>query len=119
MIALIVVGAIIALIFVLLFLPLTMDLVYEGDLFIKLKYLGITVLDDQKSEEKERKKAQKEKTGKSTPVEDDNFLLKTYKQKGLFGTISYCCGILKIVIRNIPSIAKKFKFRKLSFNQLE
>ena len=118
MIALIVVAAIIVLVFLLLFLPLTMDLVYDGDLFIKLKYLGITVFDDQKSEEKERKKAkkQKKKTGKSTSTKDENFLLKTYKQKGLFGTISYCCGILKIVIQNIPNIAKRFKFRKLKFD---
>ncbi len=113
MIALIILGAIVAIILILLFLPLTIDLAYEGDLFIKLKYLGITVFDDQKSEEKERKKAakQKKKSEKETPPKD-NFFKRSYKKRGLLGTIKYCCSITRIVVQNIPGIVKRFKFRR-------
>ena len=112
MIALVVIGAIVALVVILLFLPLTMDLAYEGDLFIKLKYLGITVFDDQKSEKKKQKK-QKDGKKQDKQPEDDNFLKRSYKQRGLLGTIKFCCSVLKIVIENIPAIVKHFKFRKL------
>ena len=112
MIALVVIGAIVALVVILLFLPLTMDLTYEGDLFIKLKYLGITVFDDQKSEKKKQKK-QKDGKKQDKQPEDDNFLKRSYKQRGLLGTIKFCCSVLKIVIENIPAIVKRFKFRKL------
>lgn len=117
MTALIILGIIVAIILFLLFMPLNFDLVYDGDLFIKFKYLGITVFDDQKSEKKARKpQKQKTKSEKSTPSKKDNFFVKLYKQKGLLGAIGYCSDIAKIVLQNLPRIFKKIKFRKLKLD---
>ena len=48
-IALIVLGAIIALLLVLLFLPLSIDLTFAKELRFKIKYFGIIIFDSEKN----------------------------------------------------------------------
>ena len=118
MIALIVVGAIVALILILLLLPLTLDFAYDGDFCVKVKYSGITIFDNKKSEEKAKRKAKKKKSNTKTSKapKKDGFLKRTYKQKGLFGTISYFSDILKIVLKKTSRIIKRLKFRRFKFD---
>lgn len=114
-IALIIIGAIICLLFLLLFLPLSVDLVYKSELVLKIKYFGIIVFNSKK-----RKKFKKKKTSasteKKTSKKEDNFIKKTYKQKGLLGTISYFSDILAIVFKKFWRVIKRFEIRRFKLN---
>lgn len=118
MIALIILGAIVGLLLILLFLPLTIDLSYGSEFLIKIKYSGITIFDNKKGHKKEKAKTQKKKitSKQAESSEKDNFFKKTYKQRGLMGTIHYFSVILKIVIKKIFWVAKRFKFRRFKFD---
>ena len=54
MIALIIIGAIVGLLLIAIFLPITIDLSYDSEFLIKIKYSGITVFDNKKSEKKQK-----------------------------------------------------------------
>lgn len=111
MIALYIIGAIIGIVLILLFLPLTIDLAYEGELLIKIRYLGITFKDNKRK--KRKKKAGDEN---QTAEDDDDFLLRTYNQKGLVGTVRYLCSLLKILLTKLLWIVKRFKLRKFELD---
>ncbi len=114
MIALIVLVAIICFLILLCFLPLSINLVYEHKLMFKIKYAGITLLNS----EKERKTTGNgnNKKESSPPQQKENFIKKTYKQKGLLGTVQYFSNILKIVLKKFWWLAKRFKFRQFKFD---
>ncbi len=120
MIALIIIGAIILLLAILLFLPVKIDLAYDKHFVLKIKYSGITVFNNQKKpkQKKTRKKPAKqtaEKKNKATKKKD-NFIVSTYKQKGLLGTIDYFSKILALVFKKLWWLVKRFKFRKFKLN---
>ena len=118
-IALIVLGAIIALLLVLLFLPLSIDLTFAKELRFKIKYFGIIIFDSEKNVKlKKAKRAKSVVKEKSEGKEDkkENFLKKTYKQKGLLGTITYFSKILMLLLKKLWWVVKKFKFRRFYLN---
>lgn len=114
MIALIIIGAFLALLFTLLFLPVTVDLAFNGKLLLKIKYLGIILFDNSKKStaKKLKKKNIKNENNSNAPQKKDNFIKKTYKEKGLIGTVSYFSEIFAIVAKRLWRVIKRFKFRK-------
>lgn len=118
MIALIIIGAIVGLLLIAIFLPITIDVSYDSEFLIKIKYSGITVFDNKKSEKKQKNKYKKQSkpNKKSAKTKKDNFFIRTYKQKGLMGTIKYFSTILKIVLKKLMWLLKKFKFRRFKFD---
>ncbi len=118
MIALIVLGVIVAILLCILFLPITVDLAFDGKMMLKIKYLGITLFDNKKSKTKPKQKKEKVKTASkdNAPQKKDNFIKRTYKQKGLLGTISYFSDILAIVFKRLWRVVKRFKFRRFKLD---
>lgn len=111
MIVLIVLGAIICIFLVCCFLPLDINLVYDDQLTFKIKYAGITLINS----EKNSKPTVKHKKN-TAPQQKENFIKKTYKQKGLSGTVQYFSSILLTVVKKFWWLAKRFKFRQFKFD---
>lgn len=118
MIALIIFGAIVGILFILLLLSVTVDLTFDSKLMLKIKYLGITLFDNQKrvSVKKSKKKKSKSSSNDDAPAKKDGFVKKTYKQKGLLGTINYFSDILVIVIKKLWWVVKRLKFRRFKLD---
>ena len=114
MIALIVLGVIICFFGFLCLLPLSIDLVYEDDFAFKIKYAGITFINSER-DAKPKTKNHKKITD-ITPQKKDNFIKKTYKQRGLSGTVKYFSNILSIVLKKLWWLVKRFKFRQFKFD---
>lgn len=120
MIVLIILGVIILLLLLLLFLPLTVDLAFDNQFLLKVRYSGITVYDNTKKRkpkiaEKHSEKAEQKK-GDNASAKKDSFIKSTYKQKGLLGTIKYFSGILQIVLKKLWWVVKRLKFRKFKLD---
>ena len=118
-IALIVLGAIIAILLVLLFLPLSIDLTFAKELRFKIKYFGIIIFDSEnnvKLKKAKRAKSGVEEKSEGKKSKKENFLKKTYTQKGLLGTITYFSKILMLLLKKLWWVVKKFKFRRFYLN---
>lgn len=116
MIALIVIGVIISLILILLFLPITVDLVYDNSFLVKIKYFGIILFNYPKAKTIKQNKKTKEKTKVNSKPKKDNFLKTVYDQKGLLGSVEYFSNILEIILKKLWWIIKRFKFRRFKFD---
>lgn len=116
MIALIILGIVVLVLLAVCFLPITIDLVFNGKLMLKIKFLGILFYDNTKIKTSKKSKARKVKKESSNvePQKKDGFIKKTYKEKGLLGTITYFSDILVVVIKRLWRVAKKFKFRRFN-----
>ncbi len=117
--SLIILGVIICLLLLLLFLPLTVDVNYENEFVLKIKYSGITFFDSEKrvklKKAKKRKRKSQEKMKDNAPKKE-NFFKKTYKQKGLLGAIQYFSKIFVLIFKKLWWVIKRFRFRKFKFN---
>ena len=113
MIALIIVGAIICVLFVLCALPLSIELLYESKLTVNIKYAGIKWLKNKKAKQK---KVAKNKTKNSTKNQNEGFLKKIYNQKGTIGTVRYISNIITIVFKRLLWLAKRFKLKIFNFD---
>lgn len=117
---LIILGIIITLLFLLLILPLTIELSFKDKFLLKVKYFGITVYDNQKNIGDKSKKSSKENSKTKSENNDnkpkDNFLKKTYDQKGLLGTVKYLSDLLSMLFKKIGWLIKRIKFRKFKLN---
>ena len=120
MTALIIIAAIILFLLILLFLPLTVDLSYSDKLLLKVKYSGITLFNNSKAKKtKKVKKTQRKRNdgeNKKPTKKKDNFVVSTYKQKGLLGTIKYFSNILSLVLKKLWWLIKRLKFKKFKLD---
>lgn len=118
MIALIILAVIAVVLLAVLFLPITVEMVFDGKFVLRIKYLGITLFDNQKEKKQSKHKREKVNTdsGKNTTEKKDNFIKKIYKQKGLQGTISYFCNVLTILLKKMRRVIKHFKFRRFKLD---
>lgn len=109
--------AVVCLLFLLLFLPLTVDLNFKDKLLLKIKYSGITFFNNQKRVRinKKRKKSNAKTIDDTTPTEE-NFLKRTYKQKGLLGTVEYFSKLLAMFLKRFRWIIRQLNFRKFNLN---
>lgn len=115
----IVLRVIVALLLLLLLLPLTVDLSFKNEFWLKIKYSGITFFDSEKrvklKKAKKKKRKSHKKAAETTPKKE-NFFKKTYKQKGLLDTIRYFAKVLKLLFEKIGWVFKYLKFRKFYFD---
>lgn len=118
-ITLIILGAIIGLLLILLFLPLTVDFNFKNELWLKIKYFGITFFNSEKrvklGKPKKRNKKPQEKA-EDRASKKENFFKKTYKQKGLLDTVKYFSEILLLLLKKLWWVVKRFKFRKFKLD---
>lgn len=120
MIALIIIGVIIFLLVLILCLPASVDLAYDDEFVLKVKYSGITLFDNSKKpKEKKAKKVNKKSPNQQNnkpKKKKDNFIIATYKQKGLLDTISYFSNILVLIFKKLWWLVKRLKFRRFKID---
>lgn len=118
MTALIIVLSIVFLLLILCFLPITVDLAYDNEFFYRLKYAGIVLFNSEKrvNIKKIKRKKKKEKTNIEQTKKQENFFKKIYNKKGFLGTVKYFTELLKIVLKKIWWVLKRFKFRRFNLD---
>ncbi len=118
-IALIILSIVFGLLILLCILPLTVDLSFCDGLVLKIRYSGITVFDNAKRVKYKKKEKTKKKsvpkTDETTPKKE-NFFKKTYRQKGLLGTVMYFSSILNMLLKKMCWVVRRFKFRKFKLD---
>lgn len=118
MIALYIILGVLAFIFIILLLPLTLEIAYDKEFLLKVKFFGICLYDN-KSIKKDKKKIKNNKKSykksEEIPAQKDGFLKSTYKQKGFTGTVVYLSEILKLVLIKIKWLLPRIKFHKFVF----
>lgn len=120
MIALIIVLSVLAIIFLALILPLTVELEFEKELCIRINYAGFNVFDNQKIYMIKKRKRLKRKTksanNQESSKEDETFFKKLCEDKGFLGAFKYCAKLVGILVKKMLWIIKRFKFRKFSLD---
>lgn len=116
MIALVILGVIIALILFLLLLPISVDLFYNQSFVLKIKYLGITLYNNQKVKKTKNKTQSGNGKNKKTKHKKDNFIVSTYKQRGLLGTVNYLSDLASIFLKRFVRLLKHIKFRRFKLD---
>ncbi len=123
MIALYIVLGILLLVLLLLFLPVTADLAYCGDLSYRFKYAGIVLFDSEKrvdikrvKRKRKTKKAKKETSSASQKTEKERFFKKIYKEKGFAGSVKYFAEVLGLLLKKLWWVVKRFKFRRFKMD---
>ena len=117
MIALITIFAVVLVIAFLLLLPICVDVSFDHDIVLKIKYLGIILFDNKKQKKPKKTKAKtKKQNADKSKQKKDNFILRTYKQKGLLGTISYFSELLSLIFKRLLRLLKHIKFRRFKLN---
>lgn len=122
MIAWSVILSVVFLLFVLLFLPVTADLSYAKELSYRIKYAGFVLLDSEKRvdikkvKRKKKKKKSDDTSEQKSSGKEDNFLKKTYKQKGLLGAIRYFSEILMLLLKKLWFVVKRLKFTRFKLH---
>ena len=118
MIALIIVGVIFALLAVVLFLPITAEVSFDGEFLFKIKCLGIMIFDNKKIKKAKKTKGKKQNSNQSNAKapKKEGFFKKTYKQKGLIGTITYFSEIASFILKKLLWLLKRFKFRRFKLD---
>lgn len=112
MTAVIIISVLLFLLFLILILPVMLDLSFDGELRLAVKYAGITVFNTQKQKKpkKHREKQQKEDSGNTKSKKKDSFLKKKYKELGLSGAAKYFSEIIKLLFDSVGKLLKKLKF---------
>ena len=126
MTALFIILGIIAVIFVLLIYPLSVSLVYDGELELKIRYLFLCfkILPKKEKKQKKQKKSKPkktEKTEKSDNKSEDKSKNPTkdfIKQKGISGLIELLKKIVDIILKATKSITSHLVISKLDINVL-
>lgn len=120
MIAWIVILSVFFLLFVLLFLPVTADLYYVKEFSYRIKYAGFVLLDSEKKVDikkvKRKQKKSDDTSAQKSSCKEDNFFKKTYKQKGLLGSIRYFSEILMLLLKKLWFVVKRLKFTRFKLH---
>ena len=120
MIAWIVILSVVFLLFVLLFLPVTADLSYVKEFSYRIKYAGFVLLDSEKKVDikkvKRKQKKSDDTSAQKSSGKEDNFFKKTYKQKGLLGSIRYFSEILMLLLKKLWFVVKRLKFTRFKLH---
>ena len=120
MIAWIVILSVFFLLFVLLFLPVTADLYYVKEFSYRIKYAGFVLLDSEKKVDIKKVKRKQKKSdnmsAQKSSGKEDNFFKKTYKQKGLLGSIRYFSEILMLLLKKLWFVVKRLKFTRFKLH---
>ena len=106
------------LIALLLLLPITAQIKFENDFFLKIKFLGLTVYEFQnEKEEKAEKEKPKEKSEEAKPKEKEQGVFEKLKAKhGFKGAIQEIFDFAGKVITEVKPQLLKIKFRKFKLD---
>ena len=106
------------LIALLLLLPITAQIKFENDFFLKIKFLGLTVYEFQnKKEQKAEKEKPKEKSEEAKPKEKEQGVFEKLKAKhGFKGAIREIFDFAGKVITEVKPQLLKIKFRKFKLD---
>ncbi len=116
MIALVILGVILCLLALLLFLPLTVDLVFDSQLVLKVRYASITIFDSEKKVILKKSKKHQKKDNNDQASKKQGFIKRIYNQKGLLGTVKYFCELLELLLKKLWRVAKRFKFTRFKLD---
>ncbi len=117
MVALYIIGGIILLIALLLLLPITAQIKFEDDFFLKVKFLGLTVYKLKPEEEKAKKEKPQEKAEGNKPQEKEQGIFQKLKAKhGFKGAIKEIFDFAGNVINAVKPQLLKIKFRKFKLD---
>ncbi len=118
MVALYIIGGIILLIALLLLLPITAQIKFKDNFFLKVKFLGFTVYKlKPEEEEKTEKEKPKEEKPKDKPKEKEQGIFQKLKAKhGFKGAIKEIFDFAGNVITAVKPQLLKIKFRKFKLD---
>lgn len=114
MTAIIVISCILLLIVFLLFIPVGIKLLYDGDFKVRITYLFLhfTLL-PQKEKKKNKKPKKKKQKEPQEEKKEPNILLQLVKEKGINGLISLLNELLHILRHTLSDITKHLIIKKL------
>lgn len=113
MVALYIIGGILLLIALILLLPITAQIKFEDDFFLKVKFLGITVYKLKEKQEKNKTKKEKSENNEPKPKAKEQGIFAKLKAKhGFKGAIKEVFDFAGKVITEIKPQLLKIKFRK-------
>lgn len=113
MIALYIIGGIILLLILILIIPISADIRYKDELFVKVKYGSIGVFDSSKhNPENEKEKPSVKKENKKAKEKKENTITKIFNEKGKIEGIKFLARLIKSAISRIIWVIKKISFRK-------
>ena len=111
MVALYIIGGILLLIALILLLPITAQIKFEDDFFLKVKFLGVTIYKLKEKQEKP-KAPKKEKTEQKAKEKELGIFAKLKAKHGFKGAIKEVFDFAGKVITEIKPQLLKIKFRK-------
>ncbi len=100
---------------IILCLPLKVDLEFETDFFVRVKFLNFTLYPVNKKQKKKSSKKKKPANQKPKPKEKNPFE-KIVDKKGFKGAISEFFVLFKAVIFPLKKFLKQLKFRKIDIH---
>ncbi len=113
MVALYIIGGILLLIALILLLPITAQIKFEDDFFLKVKFLGITVYKLKEKQEKNKTKKEKSENNEPKPKAKELGIFAKLKAKhGFKGAIKEVFDFAGKVITEIKPQLLKIRFRK-------
>lgn len=123
MTALIIIGAILLLIFLVLFLPVNVFLKFQNDFFIKIKFAGIKLFEISEKEKKSDSDKKTDKDGKKNE-DSENPALKQGKELfsflkekyGFSGAVKKVFSLLKDMLTHIKNLLRHIKIKKIKLD---
>lgn len=118
MVALYIIGGILLLIALILFLPITAQVKFENDFFVKIKFFGITLFKykSEKEEKAKEKKPQKAGEHEKPKQKQEGTFAKLKAKHGFKGAIKEIFDFLDKLIKAIKPDLLKIKFRKFKLD---
>ena len=111
MIALYIIGGIILLLILILIIPISADIRYKDELFVKVKYGSIGVFDSsQHNPENEKEKPSVKKENKKAKEKKENPITKIFNEKGKIEVIKFLACLIKYAISRIILVISFRKF---------
>lgn len=121
MTAWIIILSVVLVLFILLLLPITVDLSFVKKLSYRIKYAGFVLLNSEKKVEikkakKQKRQSQNDVMSKEQSSKKDSFFKKTYKQKGFYGTVKYFSELLMMLLKKLWFVVKHLKFTRFKLD---
>ncbi len=117
MVTLYIIGGVLVFIALLLLLPITARVKFENNLFLKIKFLGITLYELKQEENPKTEKSEKndEKPQQKT-AEEKGIFTKLKEKHGFIGALKELFGLANDIITATKPQLLKIKFRKVKVN---
>lgn len=115
MTALIIIGAILGFVILILLIRVGLHLQYNNGFSFAVTLLGIPIYDSKSPKKTEKpKRAEKSDKPAKTEPRPDNFIKKTFKEKGAFAVVGVVLRIVKALLNTILWLIKRLKIRNFN-----